>query len=194
MFIVVREPKRGGNDKKEKSTVRQESPVILLLRALAEIFVNPTARNVTIAGCFRFIGGFAIGYYHEKYLVGVYPKLQNDFSWMNASILSIGGFLSQFIGGILSDRYEVSSGYMVKAWVCIGGSILGVPTMAMCCFSNVKTPHGEDWHHYQKYFYIAMSGLALEYLVAESWGAPAIAMLQNTISAKNRGFCKFLFF
>jgi hypothetical protein len=79
----------------------------LTLKALGEIVTNPTARYVTIAACFRFIGGFAIGYYHEKYIVGVYPDYQTTFSWMNASILSIGGFLSQFIGGIISDKYEV---------------------------------------------------------------------------------------
>jgi MFS family permease len=99
---------------------------------------------------------------------------------MNASILSIGGFLSQFIGGIISDRYEERSGYLAKAHVCVWGSLLGVPTMALCCFSNSYNSAGS--------FYLAMLGLALEYLTAESWGAPAIAMLQNTISAKNRGF------
>jgi sugar phosphate permease len=194
MFIVVREPKRGGLDKKmvtRDPNVKLESPLVLMLRALAEIFINPTARNVTIAGCFRFVGGFAIGYYHGKYITTVYPKLQDEFSTINAVILSIFGFVSQMIGGILSDKYELKSNYMVKAWVCIGGSLLGVPTMAICCFSNVKTPAGGDYRQYEAYFYIAMAGLALEYLVAESWGAPAIAMLQNTISAKNRGFCKF---
>ena len=83
---------------------------------------------------------------------------------MNASILSIGGFLSQFIGGIISDKYEESSGYMAKAYVCIYGSILGCPTIALCTLYNTN-------------FYAAMAGLALEYLFAESWGAPNIAML-----------------
>jgi hypothetical protein len=69
---------------------------------------------------------------------------------------------------------------MAKAYVCIVGSLLGVPTMALCCFSNV--------HNTGSYFYLCMTGLAFEYLAAECWGAPAIAMLQNTISAKNRGF------
>lgn len=53
---------------------------------------------------------------------------------------------------------------MIKAWVCIGGSILGCPTIALCTLFNTN-------------FYVAMTGLALEYLFAESWGAPAIAML-----------------
>ena len=192
LLIFVREPKRGGFDTVKKVVpTNQESPIILTLKAMSELFTNPTCRNVTIAASFRFIGGFAIGYYHEKYLVGVYPDQQTTFSWMNASILSVGGFLSQFIGGILSDKYEVPSNYMAKAWVCIGGSLLGVPTMALCCFSNVRDLKNEPGHLTNgPYFYLAMAGLALEYLTAESWGAPAIAMLQNTISAKNRGFCK----
>ena len=44
--------------------VVEESPIVLTFRALAEIFTNPCARNATIAASFRFIGGFAIGYYH----------------------------------------------------------------------------------------------------------------------------------
>lgn len=179
MLVVVREPKRGGRDlvKKEQNTEKLESPIILTLRALAEIFTNPTARNVAIAGSFRFVGGFAIGYYHEKYFNGVYPAYQSTFAVINASVISIGGFLSQFIGGIISDRYEVPSNYMAKAWVCIGGSLLGVPTMAMCCFSNVMSDPTSAKPTNGAYFYTAMGGLALEYLVAECWGAPAIAML-----------------
>jgi MFS family permease len=77
LVIFVREPKRGGLEKKgtfeEKTEVKKESPVVLTLRALAEIMTNPTARYVTIGASFRFIGGFAIGYYHEKYMVGVFP-------------------------------------------------------------------------------------------------------------------------
>lgn len=37
--------------------------------------------------------------------------------------------------------------------------------------------------------------IALEYLVAENWISPAIAMLLNTVSTKNKGFAlsAFLF-
>jgi MFS family permease len=73
---------------------------------------------------------------------------------------------------------------MTKAWVCIGGSFLGIPTILMCCyFSNENFP-------------LAITGLALEYLVAESWIGPAITMVLNTISPENKGFAvsAFLFF
>jgi MFS family permease len=41
-----------------------------------------------------------------------------------------------------------------------------------------------------------MAGLGLEYLFAESWIGPAITMVLNTISTKNKGFAvsAFLFF
>merc|ERR1719498_1602152 len=71
---------------------------------------------------------------------------------------------------------------MTKSWVCIGGSFLGVPTILMCCLSNGS-------------FTAAIIGLALEYLVAESWIGPAITMVLNTISPQNKGFAvsAFLF-
>ena len=72
---------------------------------------------------------------------------------------------------------------MIKSYVCIGGSLLGIPTILLCCLS-------------QKNFGLAMTGLALEYLFAESWIGPAITMVLNTVSPENKGFAvsAFLFF
>lgn len=72
---------------------------------------------------------------------------------------------------------------MTKAYVCMGGSLLGIPTILMTTLSN-------------KNFYVAITGIALEYFFAESWIGPAITMVLNTISSKNKGFAvsAFLFF
>lgn len=74
---------------------------------------------------------------------------------------------------------------MSKAYVCIIGTALGIPTILMCTLSQ-----GENQ------FYIAIIGLALEYLTAECWIGPAITMVINTISPANKGFAvsAFLFF
>lgn len=72
---------------------------------------------------------------------------------------------------------------MSKAYVCIGGSLLGIPTIIMCTLSHNN-------------FYVAIAGLALEYFFAESWIGPAITMVIDTISPENKGFAvsAFLFF
>jgi len=108
-----------------------ESPLKAFLRAAGEIFTNPTCRWVVIAGSFRFFGGYAIGFYMPLYFGKVYPDDQTIYSILNAFVVSVGGFISAFGGGILSDVLEKKS-YMAKAWICIIGSFLGCPTIAIC--------------------------------------------------------------
>lgn len=100
-------------------------------KAAAEIFVNPTCRWVVIAGSFRFFGGYAIGYYMPSYFGKIYPENETTYSVLNAFVVSCGGFISAYGGGLLSDKFE-SKTYMSKAYVCIIGSLLGVPTIAVC--------------------------------------------------------------
>ncbi|CDW78847.1 permeases of the major facilitator superfamily [Stylonychia lemnae] len=178
-LFLVREPLRGAFDTSKKSTLVPEkkvkpSPLILFLRASKEIFVNPTCRWVCIAGSFRFFGGYAIGYYMPSYFGKVYPDESTLYSVLNSFVVSVGGFISAMSGGIIADRYEARFP-MIKAWVCIAGSILGCPTIAVCTL-------------YQKNFGVSMFFLFLEYLFAECWTSSAITMLINTISPENKGF------
>lgn len=71
---------------------------------------------------------------------------------------------------------------MSKAWACIIGTGLGIPTIMMCVLTTEN-------------FYVSIAGLGLEYLVAECWIGPAITMVINTISPQNKGFAvgAFLF-
>lgn len=46
-------------------------------------------------------------------------------------MVSFGGFISAYGGGVLSDVYEKKT-FMAKAYVCIIGSFLGCPTIAIC--------------------------------------------------------------
>jgi len=75
-------------------------------RAAAEIFVNPTCRNATIAACFRFFGGYAIGFFMPSFFGGIYPEDKNKYSIGNAFVVSLCGFTSAVFGGYLSDRFE----------------------------------------------------------------------------------------
>jgi len=42
------------------------------MRAIKELFLNPTCRYTTIAGTFRFFGGYAIGFYMPTYFGKIY--------------------------------------------------------------------------------------------------------------------------
>jgi MFS family permease len=109
-------------------------------------------------------------------------KLKNLYFLLNAFVVSIGGFASAMTGGYVSDKYEKKYP-RIKAIVCIIGSGLGLPTIAMATLI-------------QNNFALSMVGLFLEYLVAECWSSPAITMLLNAISPQNKGFAvsAYLFF
>ena len=182
-LLFVKEPQRGKFDKTKLQQIKTAvSPLKAFTSATAEIFVNPTCRWVVFAGVFRFFGGYAIGFYMPLYFGKIYPDDQTLYSYLNAFVVSFGGFISAYGGGILSDRLEVYS-YKAKAYICIVGSFLGVPTIAVCTL-------------YQKSFGVSITFLFFEYLVAECWNSPAITMLLNTVSPKNKGYAvsAYLFF
>lgn len=187
-FLFIMEPKRGAFDppKKEtavKSNVDERSTLQKFFSACQEVVTNPTPRYITIAASCRFFAGYAIGFYMPSYFLQNFPDDKNLYSALNAVVVSLCGFTSALVGGLISDYYEQKGIFMTKAYVCIGGSLLGVPTILLCCLSNKNFP-------------LALTGLALEYLVAESWIGPAITMVLNTISPQNKGFAvsAFLFF
>eukprot|EP00347_Sterkiella_histriomuscorum_P013234 403365495 len=199
-FIFIREPERNyfENLKKKQQSIQNPSlltsqsiqpakpkanPLALFLRACKEIFVNPTCRYVCIAGSFRFFGGYAIGYFMPQYFAGVYPDyFKVEYSIANSFVVSLGGFISAMSGGIISDKFEKRI-RNIKALVCIFAGVLGCPTIAVCLL-------------YQHNFWVSITFLFLEYVVAECWTSPAITMLINTISPENKGFAvsAYLFF
>lgn len=97
---------------------QRPNPLVLFLRASAEIFTNPTCRWVCIAGSFRFFGGYAIGYYLQSYFGGVYPDDYKLYGVLNAFVVSVGGFISALAGGYISDKYEKRYP-MIKSMVCM---------------------------------------------------------------------------
>ena len=121
-------------------------------------------------------------YFKENYPNVVDPvanevttNYSNYYFALNAFIVSCMGLISATVGGILSDKYEKKGYLMTKAYVCIAAGIGGIPTSCICLLLNNN-------------FWVSITFLGLEYLVAESWFAPAIAMILNTISPENKGF------
>ena len=52
------------------------------------------------------------------YFGKVYPEYSDQYSILNAFVVSIGGFASSLIGGKISDYYE-NRNFMTKAYVCM---------------------------------------------------------------------------
>jgi hypothetical protein len=177
-LLLIKEPARGKFDVKKAAVVNAgptRSIMSKFLSAGAELFVVPTCRYATIAGSFRFLGGYAIGFYMPAYFNGVYADDKTKYSILNSVVVSICGLTSSLTGGYVCDYFEKKGYYMTKAWVCIFAGAAGIPAMMGCTLL-------------QNNFYVSISFLALEYLVAECWVSPAITMVLNTISPDNKGF------
>jgi hypothetical protein len=175
-LLLIKEPTRGKFETKSATPVAtvQRSVLTKFLNAGAELFLVPTCRYATIAGSFRFFGGYAIGFFMPSYFGGIYPDDKKAYSILNSVVVSACGFTSSITGGLVCDYFEKKGYYMTKAYVCIFAGAMGIPTIMGCTLL-------------QNNFYISIMFLGLEYLVAECWVSPAITMVVNTISPENKG-------
>lgn len=174
-LLLIKEPTRGKFSPKTAGPAGPaRGPLTKFVAATTELFTVPTCRYATIAGSFRFFGGYAIGFFMPSYFNSIYPDDKKSYGILNAIVVSACGFVSSIVGGIASDYFEKKGIYMTKAYVCIFAGALGIPTMMGCTLL-------------QNNFYLSIGFLGLEYLVAECWVGPAITMVINTISAENKG-------
>ena len=98
---------------------------------------------------------------------------EDAFGVFNSLSVLIGGFLSNFVAGQISDRYE-SRMHKIKPWTCVIMSLLGIVTNSLCYMTTFN-------------FYFSMSMQFLTYLLAEGWMSQALSMIQFTIDAKYKG-------
>ena len=157
ILIFVKEPPR---EKVEKS---KDSTFVQFKQSLTEIWKNPTSRYVTLAGIFNYIGGFAMMYYMPSFFQRVYPMYKAEFASLNALSLSVLGFISALVGGLISDRFSKKN-ILIKSQVCYIGSLLALP-VSLLTFATTGN------------FWLSISCLALKYLFGESWMSPAMTMI-----------------
>lgn len=86
--------------------------------------------------------------------------------------MTIFGFSSSLIGGLLSDKFEKNS-YMTKSRIIMGGHFLAVPLTAFACYTSN--------------FWLAIACFAAKIFVSGSYYAPAITMMQNSTDSSNSG-------
>eukprot|EP00547_Thalassionema_nitzschioides_P009833 CAMPEP_0194230030 /NCGR_PEP_ID=MMETSP0156-20130528/44199_1 /TAXON_ID=33649 /ORGANISM="Thalassionema nitzschioides, Strain L26-B" /LENGTH=410 /DNA_ID=CAMNT_0038962603 /DNA_START=121 /DNA_END=1350 /DNA_ORIENTATION=- len=138
------------------------------------------------AGSFlRFCSGLCIGVWAAAYYKLAFPDDAASYAVINAFIVGLCGVTSGLIGGYAADKtaviaeqagLEKSTGRLV---VPIVGSLLAVPAWWM-------TVHASD-------FDSAMIWLAVEYLVAECWFGPTVAVLQSEVGERQGGTAQGLF-
>lgn len=101
-----------------------------------------------------------------------FPDFKSQYALITALSLSIFGFLSSLILGIISDRWEKKT-YMMKALVVIMGNTIATPLLAVAVLSHN--------------FWLAVTCSALMPMVSGAYFGPAITMMQNSTDSKKTG-------
>lgn len=156
-----------------------------LLNSAASVLSTPRVRWLFLASLFRFCSGLSIGVWGAPYFKLAFPDDASSYAVINALIVGICGATSGILGGVLSDEvgkrfntagYDANTGRLV---VPIVGSLLAIPAWYLCVNAGS--------------FDLAMLYLALEYLVAECWFGPIIAVLQSSVGAGKGGTAQGMF-
>jgi MFS family permease len=140
---------------------------------MQEINKNPVCKNIFIAGFLRTMGSMIVTAFVPVFFQKVFPAFKSQYAVINAAALTLFGFSSALIGGMLSDKFEKKS-YMTKSAIIMAGHFLAVPLTAIACFSNN--------------FWLAIACFAAKIFVSGSYYAPAITMMQNSTDPSNSGF------
>uniref|UniRef100_A0A7S3CMT4 Major facilitator superfamily (MFS) profile domain-containing protein n=1 Tax=Strombidium rassoulzadegani TaxID=1082188 RepID=A0A7S3CMT4_9SPIT len=140
---------------------------------LGEINQNPVCRNIFIAGFVRSLASVIVTMYQPVFFQKVFPAFKSQYSLLNAAALTLFGFSSSIIGGIICDKFR-SKSFMTESLVVIIGHCLCVPMIAIGAFSTN--------------FWCSLAFFSLNVLVSGCYLAPAVTMMQNSTDSSNSGF------
>ncbi|KAL7531925.1 hypothetical protein ACHAXR_007622 [Thalassiosira sp. AJA248-18] len=176
------------NKKEENSLVQNTS----------EILSIPRVRFIFLASFLRFCSGLMIGVWAAPYYKQAFPDSASEYAVVNALIVGAMGMSSGILGGYIADGlgawiketkedgsavHEYFDEQTIRLLLPIVGSLLAIPAW----YQTMHTPATPET------FEIAMLWLAIEYLVAECWFGPTIAVLQSTVGTSKTGTAQGLF-
>jgi predicted MFS family arabinose efflux permease len=155
------------------------------LSDVADILSLPKIRWLFAGSFFRFCSGLCIGVWAAPYFKLAFPDDSSSYAITNALIVGLCGVTSGLVGGWFADKaalrarefgMESNAGRLL---IPIVGSLLAVPAWFL-------TAHSLTFEN-------AMSWLAIEYLVAECWFGPTVAVLQSEVGKSQGGTAQGLF-
>jgi len=165
-------------DDKKKDSPNQFSDVL-------DILSRPKIRWLFAGSFFRFCSGLCIGVWAAPYFKLAFPDDSSSYAVTNALIVALCGVTSGVAGGWLADKvakWAEDSGVdsnTGRLAIPIIGSLLAVPAWYLTAHSLT--------------FDYAMIWLAIEYLVAECWFGPTVAVLQSEVRKSQGGTAQGLF-
>lgn len=190
-------PYEGNRNKKNEGGVVKENKQNLT-RNTYDILSNPRVQYLLVASFFRFSAGLIIAIWAPPYYKQAFPNSSSEYAVLNALIKGGVGMTSGIMGGYLAGylkqyRKDSEEGTSVVntyfdeetilLLVPIISSLLAIPTWYLA----THTPQSETA------FDTAMFWLAVEYVVAECWFGPTIAVLQSSVKPSIRGTAQGIF-
>eukprot|EP00581_Thalassiosira_minuscula_P018738 CAMPEP_0183714106 /NCGR_PEP_ID=MMETSP0737-20130205/8767_1 /TAXON_ID=385413 /ORGANISM="Thalassiosira miniscula, Strain CCMP1093" /LENGTH=526 /DNA_ID=CAMNT_0025943011 /DNA_START=195 /DNA_END=1775 /DNA_ORIENTATION=- len=193
--------KRVGED--TDSSTSKETEENSLVQNTQQILSIPRVQFLFLASFLRFCSGLMIGVWAAPYYKQAFPDNASEYAVVNAFIVGAMGMSSGILGGYIADGLgtwikeakdessgavsNIVRGYFdeqsIPLLLPIVGSSLAIPAW----YLTTHTGASDDA------FKLAMFWLAVEYLVAECWFGPTIAVLQSTVGDTRRGTAQGLF-
>ncbi|KAG5185260.1 major facilitator superfamily domain-containing protein [Tribonema minus] len=147
-------------------------PALSLAEAARAIAGRRLVVALMLASCVRFMAGYSIGSYMPVFYRARFPDDAALYSYLNASVVAVGGALSAYFGGLAADKWGASGQRRANLLVPAIGAAAAVPALALALYAPS--------------FGLSMAGLFLEYLAAECWFGPAMSALQGALPAGAR--------
>jgi MFS family permease len=177
----------GAEEKKAASASDDESSSLTALQEVQQVLSSNRVQLLFLASFLRFCSGLLIGVWSAPYFRQLFPDNASDYAIAQAAITATCGIISGLIGGAIADRIMSASSddetvdkVGRQLWVPVAGNLLATPAWYMAITSENS-------------FQLAMVWLAVEYLVAECWFGPTVAVLQSSVGKKIGGTAQGLF-
>ncbi|EED93599.1 hypothetical protein THAPSDRAFT_261640 [Thalassiosira pseudonana CCMP1335] len=147
-----------------------------------QILSIPRVRYLFLASFLRFSSGLMIGVWAAPYYKQAFPDNASEYAVVNAFIVGAMGMSSGILGGYVADWLAV--------WVKDRKEEISATSSGT--MSAVNEFFDEQTIRLLLPI-LAMFWLAVEYLVAECWFGPTIAVLQSTVGSSKTGTAQGMF-
>ncbi|KAG5181996.1 major facilitator superfamily domain-containing protein [Tribonema minus] len=146
---------------------------LTLPQALRAVLSRRLVLAIIAAAMVRYMAGYTIGTFMPVFYGARFPDDADVYSYLNASIIAIGGAVSAYVGGRTADRWAAAGQRRAYLLIPGAGAAAAVPLLAAALYAPS--------------FGLSMAALFAEYLCAEVWSGPAVSALQGALPPGARG-------
>ncbi|KAL7429534.1 hypothetical protein ACHAXM_001749 [Skeletonema potamos] len=201
---IFTESHSGGEDDDASRTMQQlDGEENNLFSSATQIVSIPRVQFIYLASFLRFCSGLMIGVWAAPYFKQAFPDDATQYAVVNAFIVGGMGMTSGIMGGYFADglgRWVKNEGEASSSATAGVTSILRenfdeetIRLLLPIVGSLLAIPAWYQATHAGTNFEASMFWLAVEYLVAECWFGPTIAVLQSSVGASRTGTAQGLF-